>query len=128
MKVITIKEPYATLIKEGMKEYEFRTWKTNYRGYILIHAAKSFDKVNIERFKNRNLKYNPGKIIAKAKLVDCVLVDEAFSKRLLEKDKEVYKNLSKKRDKTLYGFKLENVEEINPIEIKGQLGLWEYKK
>ncbi len=128
MKVITIKEPYATLIKEGMKEYEFRTWKTNYRGNILIHAAKSFDKENIERFKNRNLKYNPGKIIAKAKLVDCVLVDEAFSKRLLEKDKEVYKNLSKKRDKTLYGFKLENVEVIDEIEVKGQLGLWEYKK
>ena len=28
MKVITIKQPFASLIAEGLKEYEFRTWKT----------------------------------------------------------------------------------------------------
>ena len=28
MKVITIKQPFATLIAEGLKRYEFRTWKT----------------------------------------------------------------------------------------------------
>lgn len=27
MKVITIKQPWATLIAKGYKEYEFRTWK-----------------------------------------------------------------------------------------------------
>lgn len=40
MKVITIKQPWATLIAKGYKEYEFRTWKTNYRGDILIHAGR----------------------------------------------------------------------------------------
>ncbi len=30
MKVLTIKQPFATLIIEGYKEYEFRTWKTNF--------------------------------------------------------------------------------------------------
>ncbi len=30
MKVITIKQPWATLIAKGYKEYEFRTWKTKY--------------------------------------------------------------------------------------------------
>ena len=30
MKVLTVKQPYATLIAEGIKEYEFRTWKTKY--------------------------------------------------------------------------------------------------
>lgn len=39
MKVITIKQPWATLIAKGYKEYEFRTWKTKYRGDILIHAG-----------------------------------------------------------------------------------------
>ena len=128
MKAITIKEPYATLIVEGLKEYEFRTWKTNYRGDILIHVAKGYDKENLKRFKDRNLKYNPGKIIAKAKLTDCVEVDEKLRKELLNKDKEVYKNLSIKRDKPLYGFKLENVKRIDPIEAKGQLGLWNHDK
>lgn len=40
MKVLTIKQPFATLIAEELKEYEFRTWKTKYRGEILIHAGK----------------------------------------------------------------------------------------
>lgn len=128
MKAITIKEPYATLIKEGYKEYEFRTWKTSYRGDILIHSAKSYDKSNLDRFKDRKLEYNPGKIIAKATITDCIEVDEKIKKELLDRDKEVYKNLSKKRDKPLYGFKLENIEIIDPIEVKGQLGLWEYKE
>ncbi len=128
MKVITIKEPYATLIAEGLKEYEFRTWKTKYRGEVLIHAAKTPNNENKKRFIDRNLNYKEGFIIAKAKLTDCVEVDDKLIKELLNKDKEVYKNLSIKRDKPLYGFKLENVKRIDPIEAKGQLGFWNYNK
>ena len=51
MKVITIKQPFASLIAKGYKEYEFRTWRTNYRGYILIHSGKNIDKEAIKRFK-----------------------------------------------------------------------------
>ena len=40
MKVLTIKQPWATLIVEGYKEYEFRTWNTKYRGELLIHICK----------------------------------------------------------------------------------------
>lgn len=40
MKVITIKQPFASLIVENIKKYEFRTWKTNYRGKILIMLEK----------------------------------------------------------------------------------------
>ena len=40
MKALTIKEPWATLIIEGYKEYEFRSWQTKYRGKIYIHATK----------------------------------------------------------------------------------------
>ena len=126
MKTITIKEPWATLIVEGYKEYEFRVWKTNYRGDILIHAGKSYDEDNLARFKDKNLTYSPGKIIAKAKITDCVLVDEEFAKKMLEKDPVVYSNLKRKREKKLYGFKIENVEKIDPIEVNGKLSLWEY--
>ena len=48
MKAITIKQPFATLIAEGIKEYEFRTWKTKYRGEILIHAGKGINKKAME--------------------------------------------------------------------------------
>ena len=49
MKVITIKQPWATLIAEGYKEYEFRTWKTKYRGDILIHAGLGVNKKAMEK-------------------------------------------------------------------------------
>ena len=60
MKAITIKQPYATLIAEGLKEYEFRTWKTKYRGDILIHAGKGVDKEAMKRFAHLNLDYPSG--------------------------------------------------------------------
>ncbi len=51
MKAITIKQPCATLIAEGYKEYEFRTWKTKYREDILIHAGNGIDKKAITESK-----------------------------------------------------------------------------
>ena len=39
MKVLTIKQPWATLIMQGVKRYEFRSWNTKLRGEFLIHAG-----------------------------------------------------------------------------------------
>lgn len=126
MKVITIKQPWATLIAEGYKEYEFRTWKTKYRGEILIHAGKGVDKKAMERFKHLNLEYPKGQIIAKAKLTDCIYVDEEFSQKMYKIDPIVYKGLIDKENWDGYGFKLENVKKIKPISINGKLSLWDY--
>ena len=41
MKVLTIKQPYASMIVNNYKKYEFRSWKTKYRGKLLIHAGAS---------------------------------------------------------------------------------------
>ena len=40
MKALTIKEPWASLIINGYKKYKFRSWKTHYRGKILIHTSQ----------------------------------------------------------------------------------------
>lgn len=128
MKVITIKEPFATLIAEGYKEYEFRTWNTKYRGEILIHAGKSMDKKAMQRFKPLNLNYSCGKIIAKAVITDCISIDENFRNMLKTKnDNLVYSRVIEQTDWNGYGFKLENVEKIEQIEINGKLGLWNYE-
>ena len=127
MKVITIKQPFATLIAEGLKEYEFRTWKTKFRGEILIHAGKGIDKKAMERYKHLNLDYPSGKIIAKATITDCVYVDDKLKEELQEKNPLVYYGtLQKDSNWDGYGFKLENIEKIEPIEIKGKLSLWDY--
>ena len=34
MKVITLKQPWATLVAEGLKKYEFRSWKFHYRDQL----------------------------------------------------------------------------------------------
>ena len=127
MKAITIKQPYASLIREGYKEYEFRTWKTNYRGEIYIHAGKGIDKEGMNRVKDYHLSYPSGCIIAKAKITDCVEVDEKLSQELLKKNKNVYHNLQNKKEKR-YGFKIENVQKIDPIPVKGKLSLWDYEE
>ncbi len=41
MKALTICEPWATLIAQGVKRIENRTWRTHYRGPLAIHAGKS---------------------------------------------------------------------------------------
>lgn len=128
MKVITIKQPWATLIAEGYKEYEFRTWKTKYRGDILIHVGKGIDKEAVERFKYLNLVYPLGQIIAKAVITDCIKVDDELRRKLNEKDPIVYRGVVSKTTKDWdgYGFKIENVEKIEPIKINGKLSLWDY--
>jgi len=127
MKVITIKQPFATLIAEGLKEYEFRTWKTKYRGDILIHAGKGIDKEAMKRFEYLNLEYPLGCIIAKATITDCIYVNSELKEKLKQKDEKIYHGvISKDYNWDGYGFKLENIEKVSPIEVNGKLSLWDY--
>lgn len=127
MKVITIKQPFATLIAEGLKEYEFRTWKTKYRGEVLIHAGKGVDKKAMKKFLHLNLEYPKGCIIAKANITDCIKIDNDARCMLKQKNELVYSNIIENTEWNGYGFKLENVEKIKPIEINGKLSLWDYE-
>lgn len=126
MKALTIKEPWATLIIEGYKKYEFRSWKTNYRGKILIHAGLSLEKDQLEKFKDYNLECSKGMIIGEAELVDCILVTDEFDKELKSIDPIVYGNSGHVQN---YAWKLENVKKYDEgIPVKGKLGLWNYDK
>lgn len=44
MKVLTLTQPYATLISLGAKTIETRSWATSYRGPLAIHAAAGYGK------------------------------------------------------------------------------------
>ena len=126
MKVLTIKQPWATLITEGYKEYEFRTWNTTYRGELLIHAGKIIDKEAMRRFECYHLEYPKGCIIAKCNITDCVVVDETLRKKLNQKNNIIYRGIQDRNWNGL-GFKLENIQKIEPIEVNGKLGLWNYE-
>lgn len=126
MKVITIKQPFASLIAEGLKEYEFRTWKTKYRGELLIHAGKGIDKKAMKKFEEYNLEYPTGCIIAKVNLTDCIEINDQSRNILKEKNPVIYSRIIKHTEWKGYGFKLENVKKIEPIAINGKLSLWDY--
>ena len=125
MKVLTLKQPYATLIAEGLKEYEFRSWKTNYRGELLIHAGTGVDKEAMERVKDLNLEFPKKKIIAKVYLEDCLEVNPEMNDKINKSNPVVYGNY--KRDG--FAWKLSKAEKLNiDKEINGQLGLWNYNE
>lgn len=125
MKALTIKEPWASLIINGYKKYEFRSWRTKYRGKILIHAGLSLEKDNAIKFKEYNLDYTLGAIIGEATLVDCIYVDEELNNKLLDINPLVY-GISKHTRK--YAWKLDNIIKYEkPIYCKGKLGLWNYE-
>ncbi len=102
MKVLSIKEPWASMILSGKKTIETRTWKTDYRGRVLLHASKE-PKSKIS-----------GKIFAVAKIVNC---DRMWKAHEMKAKCKHYPGA--------YSWFLEDVIKIDPIEINGKLGLWE---
>lgn len=127
MKVISIREPYATLIKDKVKTIETRSWKTNYRGKIYIHScvAKSRVDDSIKSLIKSELKY--GYILCEANLVDCVYMDDEYIERIKKDDPNNY--LTGIYQVGRYGWFLEDVKVLSdPIYVKGKLGLWNYDK
>jgi hypothetical protein len=129
MKVLTIREPFATLIKNRIKYIETRSWKTNYRGELYIQAgiAKIRKDVRIRNglsklYTDDNLNY--GCIICKCNLVDCIYMTEEFIKQ--EKDKNPNNFISGHYEIGRYAWILTDIEPIIPIKVKGQLGIWNY--
>lgn len=45
---LSIRQPYAWLIVNGIKPVENRTWSTRFRGRILIHASANYPKRDYE--------------------------------------------------------------------------------
>ena len=114
MKALSIRQPWAWLIVYGGKDVENRTWKTNYRGPVLIHASKTLD---VYVYNDEFLKHTAfndvvaaelriGGIIGIADLVDCVT----------ESDSEWFTGP--------YGFVLENVKSLPFKAMRGRLGLF----
>jgi len=130
MKVLSIKEPFASLIKNNIKYIETRSWKINYRGKIYIHACKSKIEKDIysrpelvELIKNITPMY--GKIICSCELVDCIYMDEEYIEKI--KKEEPIQYASGKYKVGRYAWILKNIEVFeSPIDAKGNLGLWTY--
>lgn len=124
MKVLSIRQPWATLIVEGYKCFEFRSWKTNFRGKFLIHASKEVETENMNRFHPLNLEYPTGRIIGSAEITDCIKVEKKLEDELIKENELIYGVV---RNRGGYAFKLENIQKFKiPISAIGSLGFWDY--
>ena len=85
MMCLSIRQPWAWLIVQGYKPIENRTWETQYKGPILIHAGKGMtqaeyqdarDFLNDMRLPTLKLpafgELERGGIVGTARLVGCV--------------------------------------------------------
>lgn len=129
MKVLSIKEPYATLLMKKIKHIETRSWKTNYRGEIYIHVSGKILEKQAKQNKViqnliRDISMNYGYIICKGNLVDCIYMDKEYIEKI-KKDKKEY--LLGDYQEGRYAWIIKDIKEIKPIKAKGQLGIWNYK-
>jgi hypothetical protein len=78
MKIISIRQPWAYLVVNGLKDVENRTWRTRYRGPVVIHTSQTPDQVSLEEMKRRFGVRPPdhlplGVVVGIADIVDCVM-------------------------------------------------------
>lgn len=77
LRALTVWQPWASLIVAGVKRIENRTWGTNYRGLILIHAAaRPVDRKALDRLAQLGIDVPDdlprGAIVGAVELVDVV--------------------------------------------------------
>jgi len=134
MKALTIKQPWASLIAHGIKDIENRTWKTNFRGGIYIHASAKESGSLYELLNDKQIKaasnhwtaappfpYRPlAAIIGEVDIVDCVINAPSIWAEKTDLSEGVY-------FKPIYNWVLSNpILYDKPIlNVKGKLSFWE---
>lgn len=81
MRLLSLWEPWASLMAIGAKKNETRSWSTEYRGWLAIHASKGGLRIGemsslmsnpIFQVALKGVKLASGEIVAIVRLVDCV--------------------------------------------------------
>lgn len=77
MKLLSLWEPWATLMSIAAKKIETRSWATSYRGWLAIHASKGgLGRIELAHplvaEALEGVALSPGCIVAVASLTDCL--------------------------------------------------------
>lgn len=130
MKVLTVRQPYASLIVDGIKDVENRSRNTNFRGRVLIHASLKPDKVNFEidgQVSSKEIQMSAalnhaeendlfGCIIGSVEIVGCLNLN-----RNGKESKSEWAHSGK------YHWILRNpIKFEHPVYVKGKLGFWNF--
>lgn len=121
MKAISIRPPWAWAIMHAGKDIENRTWRTNTRGTVAVHASKNMTRPyyewackEIKRLAPR-VKIPPYEAIARGAIIG--LVDIISCEEYPKSKWHVAKH---------YGFGLANARPLQKlISCNGRLNFWE---
>ena len=130
IKAISLWQPWASFIPLGFKSYETRSWKTNYRGKLLICSTAKSTKAQYQQYlkicNELNLpdwnetNFPCGCAIAICDLVDCIEMTSEFIAQQSQAE-----TLCGDWQVGRYAWKLENIQPITePFAVKGKQGLF----
>lgn len=138
MRCISLHQPWAWLVAQGLKRFETRSWPTNYRGPLAIHAAKRpavLDECNLDvraalyRSSHRGLSTLPyGCIVCTVELVNCYAIkDTSFIRDgialgLITPMEEYFGDYTPGR----FAWRLDNIQLVDNVPAKGSQGFWEW--
>lgn len=127
MKALTISQPFASLIVDGEKKFENRTWECLYRGYLAIHAGKGTQYLD----KQELAKYPTSQIIGVCRVANCLHVpsirdavraEKGFGSYSYDELCEMFYN---EHFEGPYAIILDDITKLDtPIVISGKQGLW----
>jgi hypothetical protein len=114
VKALSIQQPWAWLICQGVKDIENREWTTDYRGFLLIHAGKQMDKnIDWARFTLEGVEMPPTKDYELGGIVGYA----TLAKVVTQSESPWFRGK--------YGFVLTQRRTVPFIPLRGQLGLFD---
>lgn len=122
MKAISLWEPWASAMATGHKRNETRSWGTDYRGDLLICAAKrvpSPDELLLLADVLGNLQITPGCAVCVVELYDMKSTN-AIGSKIAGTDEWYLGDYSPGR----FAWLTRNVRRIPPTPWRGKQGLW----
>ena len=137
-KAVTLYQPYASFMAVNEKRLETRSWSTNYRGTVFIHAgmrlpahgspeeahARELLRGSAHLSETPLLSLPRGVLISCGTLVDCVRMDEAFCARMEDTREYQLGWYAPGR----YAWMFEDMQPLPElVPIKGQLSLWDVR-
>lgn len=139
IRAISLHQPWATLIAQGAKKIETRSWRTPRLGWVAIHAAKVmppyalalthdavFQRAITDAVYEAILNPPRGAVVAVAQLVECRFTgthDEPTPQwvRDLSPQELAFGDFSPGR----YGWRFEDVRALpEPVPCRGTQGIW----
>jgi hypothetical protein len=127
VKALSLKQPYAWLIANGYLLVDDRTWGTQYRGPILIHASKGLYEQYYDYIKANTdiplpskdqLEY--GGVVGVANLVLCCQPDKVPA-GISRQQRAHFGGLNK----AYFGFLFEQARPVPLMPCPGKLGIFE---